>query len=142
MRIGDDNQITSGMLQINKIQGPGQIASMNLVGSVQGKNAIIIDDMIDTAGTLCEAAKALKSHGANHVYAFATHGIFHKYFQGYLMAGRLKVYRIRCQKKLLLLTQCLVNRMKKRQQKFYDFQWVRENLYKTAPLLAESIMRI
>lgn len=49
---------------------------MNLVGTVEGKNCIIIDDMIDTAGTLCEAAKALKLHGAKKVYAFATHGLF------------------------------------------------------------------
>lgn len=49
---------------------------MNLVGSVEGKNAIIIDDMIDTAGTLCEAAKSLKSKGASKVFAFATHGLF------------------------------------------------------------------
>lgn len=47
---------------------------MNLVGQVEGKTAIIIDDMIDTAGTLCEAAKSLKSKGAEKVYAFATHG--------------------------------------------------------------------
>ena len=49
---------------------------MNLVGSVEGKNAIIIDDMIDTAGTLCEAAKTLKSFGALSVSSFATHGLF------------------------------------------------------------------
>jgi len=49
---------------------------MNLVGNVKGKSAIIIDDMIDTAGTLCEAAKSLKAQGAEKVYAFATHGLF------------------------------------------------------------------
>lgn len=38
---------------------------MNLVGNVKGKNAIIVDDMIDTAGTLCEAAKSIREHGAN-----------------------------------------------------------------------------
>jgi len=45
---------------------------------VKDKNAIIIDDIIDTAGTLAEAAKALKDAGANKVFAFATHGIFSK----------------------------------------------------------------
>lgn len=49
---------------------------MNLVGAVEGKHAIIIDDMIDTAGTLCEAAKTLKSFGAVSVSSFATHGLF------------------------------------------------------------------
>lgn len=45
---------------IKQREAPGKIGSMNLVGTVEGKNCIIIDDMIDTAGTLCEAAKALK----------------------------------------------------------------------------------
>jgi ribose-phosphate pyrophosphokinase len=51
---------------------------MNLVGSVEGCDVIIIDDMIDTAGTLCEAANQLKGRGANKVYCFATHGLFSK----------------------------------------------------------------
>lgn len=54
----------------------GKIATMNLVGNVEGKNAIIIDDIIDTAGTLCEGAKKLKEFGAISVSAFATHGLF------------------------------------------------------------------
>ena len=49
---------------------------MHLVGSVEGKHAIIIDDIIDTAGTLTEAAKSLKEHGALSVQCFATHGLF------------------------------------------------------------------
>ena len=49
---------------------------MNIIGDVQGKKAIIIDDMIDTAGTICNAAKALKEKGAVEVYACATHAIF------------------------------------------------------------------
>ena len=40
--------------------GAGKIGSMHLVGSVEGKNAIISDDIIDTGGTLCEATKVLK----------------------------------------------------------------------------------
>lgn len=50
--------------------------AMNVVGNIEGKECIIIDDMIDTAGTLVEAAKALKDHGALRVYACATHPVF------------------------------------------------------------------
>ena len=49
---------------------------MELIGNVEGKVCILIDDMIDTAGTLCEAAHQLKLKGAKKVYAFASHGIF------------------------------------------------------------------
>lgn len=52
------------------------IESMDLVGSVQGMDAIIVDDMIDTAGTLCKAAGELKKFGARRVFAFASHGLF------------------------------------------------------------------
>jgi ribose-phosphate pyrophosphokinase len=49
---------------------------MNIIGNVEGKKCIIIDDMIDTAGTLCKASKALKNYGAEYVAAYATHGVF------------------------------------------------------------------
>ncbi|MBQ4371545.1 MAG: ribose-phosphate pyrophosphokinase [Firmicutes bacterium] len=49
---------------------------MNIVGDVEGKNCILVDDMIDTAGTITGAADALKAMGAAHVYACATHGVF------------------------------------------------------------------
>ena len=48
---------------------------MHIIGDVQGKNCVIIDDMIDTAGTLCAAAKALQEQGAVDVYACATHAV-------------------------------------------------------------------
>ncbi|MBC8017906.1 MAG: ribose-phosphate pyrophosphokinase [Verrucomicrobia bacterium] len=48
---------------------------MHLIGDVRDKIAIILDDMIDTAGTLTQAAKALKENGASAVYACATHGV-------------------------------------------------------------------
>lgn len=48
---------------------------MNIIGDVAGKKAILIDDMIDTAGTICNAAYALKEKGAKEVYACATHAI-------------------------------------------------------------------
>ena len=49
---------------------------MHIIGDVAGKTAIIVDDIIDTAGTLSETIKALKKHGAQKVYAACTHGIF------------------------------------------------------------------
>jgi ribose-phosphate pyrophosphokinase len=49
---------------------------MNIIGDVEGKTCIVIDDMIDTAGTLCKAADALVDSGARRVVAYATHGIF------------------------------------------------------------------
>lgn len=48
----------------------------NVIGTVAGKTAIMIDDIIDTAGTLCAGAQALIAHGAIDVYACATHGVF------------------------------------------------------------------
>ena len=48
---------------------------VNIIGDVRGKDAIIIDDMVDTAGTLCAAAQAVKAQGARTVYACATHGV-------------------------------------------------------------------
>ena len=54
----------------------GVIEQMDLVGEVQGKDCIIVDDMIDTAGTLCKAGAELKKRGARKIYAFATHGLF------------------------------------------------------------------
>ena len=51
----------------------GVIESMNLVGKVQGCDAVIVDDICDTAGTLVQAAKVLKDHGARRVFACVTH---------------------------------------------------------------------
>ena len=48
---------------------------MHIIGDVSGKTSVIIDDMVDTAGTLCKAAEALKEHGAVKVVAYATHAV-------------------------------------------------------------------
>jgi ribose-phosphate pyrophosphokinase len=48
---------------------------MNIIGDIEGKNCILVDDMIDTAGTICNAANALVAMGAKDVYAAATHPI-------------------------------------------------------------------
>ncbi len=54
---------------------PNQSAVTHLIGDVAGKKAILVDDMIDTAGTLCNAAQAVMDAGATKVYAAATHGV-------------------------------------------------------------------
>lgn len=56
--------------------GPNVAEAMNVIGDVSGKDCLIIDDMIDTAGTLVQAAKALRKNGAKRIYAAATHPVF------------------------------------------------------------------
>ncbi|HVO17864.1 MAG TPA: ribose-phosphate diphosphokinase, partial [Anaeromyxobacter sp.] len=55
---------------------PNVAEIMNVIGEVQGKAAVLVDDMIDTAGTLTAAANALMDKGAVRVLAYATHGVF------------------------------------------------------------------
>jgi ribose-phosphate pyrophosphokinase len=55
---------------------PNKAEVMNIIGNVQGKNVVIRDDMADTAGTLVNAAQALKEQGAEEIYACCTHGVF------------------------------------------------------------------
>ena len=49
---------------------------MHLIGDVKDRDCVIVDDMIDTGGTLCKAAEALKERGAKRVFAYATHAVF------------------------------------------------------------------
>jgi len=54
---------------------PGVVEAMHVIGEVEGRTALLIDEMIDTAGTICQAADTLLDEGALSVYACATHGI-------------------------------------------------------------------
>ncbi|ODS22948.1 ribose-phosphate pyrophosphokinase [Candidatus Endobugula sertula] len=54
---------------------PNVAEVMNLIGEVENRTCVLVDDMVDTAGTLCNAATALKEHGALKVVAYATHAI-------------------------------------------------------------------
>jgi ribose-phosphate pyrophosphokinase len=49
---------------------------MHVIGEVEGRNCVIMDDMIDTAGTLVKAAEVLKERGAKKVFAYCTHAVF------------------------------------------------------------------
>ncbi|MBW6507325.1 MAG: ribose-phosphate pyrophosphokinase [Rhodobacteraceae bacterium] len=53
----------------------GEVAEMTVIGDVTGKKCIIVDDICDTAGTLCKAAEVLVQHGATEVHSYITHGV-------------------------------------------------------------------
>ena len=52
------------------------IRDRNVIGSVEGKKCIIVDDLVDSGGTICNAAKALKENGATEVYGYCSHGVY------------------------------------------------------------------
>ncbi|SMF94077.1 ribose-phosphate pyrophosphokinase [Methylomagnum ishizawai] len=54
---------------------PNEAKVMNIIGDVEGRTCIMVDDLVDTAGTLCRAAGALKDHGATKVVAYCTHPV-------------------------------------------------------------------
>ena len=69
-------RLNAGLAIIDKRRSAANVSEvMHIIGDVDGKTCIIVDDMIDTAGTLCQAAAALKAHGAGDVYATATHAV-------------------------------------------------------------------
>jgi len=70
-RLGD-----ADLAIIDKRRPKANVAQvMNIIGEVEGMNCVLVDDMVDTAGTLCKAAKALKEHGAASVSAYCTHPV-------------------------------------------------------------------
>ncbi len=70
-RLGD-----ADLAIIDKRRPKANVAQvMNIIGEVEGKNCVLVDDLVDTAGTLCKAAAALKEHGAVSVSAYCTHAV-------------------------------------------------------------------
>jgi ribose-phosphate pyrophosphokinase len=69
-------RLESDLAIIDKRREKANVAEvMNIIGQVEGKNCVIVDDMVDTAGTLCETVKALKGKGANRIFCAATHAV-------------------------------------------------------------------
>jgi ribose-phosphate pyrophosphokinase len=69
-------RLESDLAIIDKRRPKPNVAKvMNIIGDVAGRTCIIMDDMVDTANTLCEAANALKEKGAERVIAYCTHGV-------------------------------------------------------------------
>ena len=99
---------------------------MNIIGSVEGKNCIILDDIVDTAGSLCGAVTAIKEAGAKDIYACATHGVLSAPAIGRLEAAPLD--------QLLLLDTIPYPKTAERISKI--------SYLSTAGVFAESIRRI
>ena len=104
---------------------PNKSEIMNIIGNIEGKNCIILDDMIDTAGTICNAANAIKDMGAKAVYACATHAVLSGPAVERLEASAIEEL-------VLLNTVPLAEEKKLEKMKFLS----------VAPLFAEAISRV
>ena len=70
-------QLGSDLAIIDKRRAAANVSEvMHVIGEIEGRNCVIMDDMIDTAGTLVKAAEVLKERGAKRVYAYCTHPVF------------------------------------------------------------------
>jgi ribose-phosphate pyrophosphokinase len=70
------NQLGGEICIIDKRRKSGsETKAMHIIGDVQGKNVIMVDDMITTAGTVCEACKILRANGVNEIYIATTHAV-------------------------------------------------------------------
>ncbi|MBP2639204.1 MAG: prs [Firmicutes bacterium] len=104
---------------------PGVAEVMNLIGSVAGKTAVLVDDIVDTAGSLTEAARALEAAGAKEVYACCTHAVLSD-----PAVQRIEASNIR----ELIVTNTIPLAPEKRTPKI--------TVLSVAPLLGEAIIRI
>jgi ribose-phosphate pyrophosphokinase len=105
---------------------PGEIAEMTVIGDVTGKKCIIVDDICDTAGTLCKAAEVILEHGATEVHAYISHGVMSGPAVGRITNSVLKS---------LVLTDSI-----QPTQAVLDAPNIR--ILPTAPLFAQSILNI
>lgn len=99
---------------------------MNVIGDVKGMNAVIVDDIVDTAGTLVQAAKALKDRGAKKVYAWCTHAV--------LSGPAVSRIQESCLEKLLVTNSIALSPEAKQCNRISELT--------VAPLLGEAISRI
>jgi len=103
---------------------PNESEVMNIIGDIEGKTTIVIDDIIDTAGTIVQGAEALLESGAREVYACCTHGLFSGQALPRLSSSKIKE---------IIIT----NTIPLRDENKGKFQ-----VLSVAPLIGEAIMRI
>ena len=105
---------------------PNQAEVMNIIGEIEGRHCVLIDDIVDTAGTLCGAARALLEQGASKVSAYATHGV---------LSGPAAARLANSQLHELVITDTIA-------QPETIMNTGKVRILTTAPLLAEAISRI
>ena len=105
--------------------GPGKSEVMNVIGSVKGKTCIIIDDLVDSGGTICNAADALIQKGAKEVFAYVVHAVLSKDAVQKIQQSKIKQF---------IVTNSIDNQLKTKKTKI--------KIVSIAPLLAEAINRI
>ncbi|MDR3506619.1 MAG: ribose-phosphate pyrophosphokinase [Caulobacteraceae bacterium] len=85
------NRLNADLAIVDKRRsGPGQSEVMNIIGDVKGRRCILFDDIVDSAGTLCNAAQALIDNGAQDVAAYVTHGVLSGAASDRVMSSVLK----------------------------------------------------
>ena len=105
---------------------PGKSEVMNIVGNVKNKTCVIVDDIIDSGGTIVNAAKALKDKGAKEVYVYITHAV---------LSGSAVEKIIKSQIKKLMITDTIDNSKKIKTSKKIE-------VISIAPVISEAIKRI
>ncbi len=105
---------------------PGESEVMNIIGDVKGRNCILIDDIIDSGGTLCNAAEALLAQGAKSVAAYITHGV--------LSGGAVARINGSCMKELVITDTIMPTDAAKDSDKI--------RVLTVAPLVGEAVRRI
>jgi len=120
-------RINSSIAIIDKRRpAPGKSEVMNIVGNVKNKNCVIVDDIIDSGGTIVNAAKALKEKGAKDVYVYITHAV---------LSGEA-IHKIeKSQIKKLITTDTIDNSKKIRKSKKVE-------IISLAPMISEAMKRI
>ncbi|MDA0361771.1 MAG: ribose-phosphate pyrophosphokinase [Proteobacteria bacterium] len=105
---------------------PGEVAEMTIIGDVKGKSCILVDDICDTAGTLCKASDLLLSAGATEVHSYVTHGV---------LSGPALERLESSSMKSLVITDSIEPR-----QEVKDCKKIR--IIPTAPMFAQAILNI
>jgi ribose-phosphate pyrophosphokinase len=120
-------KIKTGLAIIDKRRPePGKSQVMNIIGDVKGKNCIIVDDIIDSGGTIINAVEALKKAGAIDVYVFITHAV---------LSGEAAEKITKSKIKKLIITDTIDNSLKIKNNSKIE-------VISIAPLMAEAINRI
>jgi len=107
-------------------EGPNQTQIMNIIGDVAGKSALLLDDMIDTAGTIVKGAQACMDHGAREVWAACTHAV--------LTGPALDLIQRSCLKQVIVTNSIPLRGKEQSCPKLHQLS--------VAPLLGEAIRRI